>query len=43
MSLGSKSSSIPVRKVVLNDPNEIPDNYGTTPGGTMYSTTPGGK
>ena len=36
--------SIPVvRKVVVNDPSQLPLEYGTTPGGTMFSTTPGGK
>ena len=37
------SKDIPVRKVVVNDPNQLPLDYGTTPGGTIFSTTPGGK
>ncbi|XP_067931471.1 eukaryotic translation initiation factor 4E-binding protein 2-like [Watersipora subatra] len=36
------SKDIPVRKVVVNDPNQLPMDYGTTPGGTIFSTTPGG-
>ncbi len=39
----SDSLSIPERRVVIKDPNEIPLDYSTTPGGTMFSTTPGGK
>ncbi|CAK8684543.1 uncharacterized protein LOC143446990 [Clavelina lepadiformis] len=33
---------IPVRRVQLNHLSELPNDYGTTPGGTLYSTTPGG-
>jgi len=36
------SQDIPVRRVVVNDPKDLPLEYGTTPGGTMFSTTPGG-
>lgn len=39
----SKQQEIPVRTVVVNDPNQLPLNYGTTPGGTIFSTTPGGE
>lgn len=28
---------------IVNDPNELPDRYSSTPGGTLYSTTPGGE
>ena len=41
-SAGSSGVTIPTRKVVVNDPSELPLDYGTTPGGTMFSTTPGG-
>lgn len=34
---------IPVRKHVINDPSQLPIDLSRTPGGTMYSTTPGGK
>lgn len=37
------SADIPVRRVIVNDPNQMPLDYGTTPGGTIFSTTPGGK
>ncbi|CAH8863993.1 unnamed protein product [Trichobilharzia szidati] len=33
---------IPVRKVTVKDISQIPPNHGTTPGGTLFSTTPGG-
>ena len=31
------------RRVVINNENEMPTEYGTTPGGTIFGTTPGGK
>jgi len=35
--------SIPVtRRVVINHEHEMPTDYGTTPGGTMFAHTPGG-
>lgn len=35
--------SIPVtRRVVINHEHEMPIDYGTTPGGTMFAHTPGG-
>lgn len=30
------------RRVTINSPEEMPSDYGTTPGGTIFSTTPGG-
>lgn len=37
------SHAIPVtKKVLISDPNQMPDVYSSTPGGTLYSTTPGG-
>ena len=30
------------RRVVINSESEMPTNYGTTPGGTMFAHTPGG-
>merc|ERR1711997_299113 len=35
--------SIPAtRRVVINHEHELPTDYGTTPGGTMFAHTPGG-
>lgn len=34
--------NIAIRRVQLTAPEEMPIDYGTTPGGTVYSTTPGG-
>ena len=31
------------RRVILNDSSQLPSDYSTTPGGTLFSTTPGGK
>lgn len=33
---------IPIRRVPLTDQMQLPLNYGATPGGTLFSTTPGG-
>jgi translation initiation factor 4E binding protein 1 len=33
---------IPIRRVPLSDQSQLPSDYGTTPGGTLFSTTPGG-
>ena len=37
------TQGIPVRRVEISDPKDLPLEYGTTPGGTMFSTTPGGE
>lgn len=39
----SQAQNIPTRKVFINDPSELPSHYSSTPGGTLYSTTPGGE
>lgn len=39
----TKGVDIPTKKVVVNHPSELPEDYGTTPGGTIFSTTPGGE
>lgn len=39
----TQAQSIPSKKVLIHDPNQLPDVYSSTPGGTLYSTTPGGK
>ncbi|XP_041856284.1 eukaryotic translation initiation factor 4E-binding protein 1-like [Melanotaenia boesemani] len=31
------------RKVTINDVDHMPHDYSTTPGGTLFSTTPGGS
>ncbi|XP_038638945.1 eukaryotic translation initiation factor 4E-binding protein 2 [Scyliorhinus canicula] len=38
----SECRVIPTRRVVLNDTTQLPLDYCTTPGGTLFSTTPGG-
>ncbi|XP_074648577.1 eukaryotic translation initiation factor 4E-binding protein 1-like [Tubulanus polymorphus] len=37
-----KSREIPIRRVQVNDPSQLPADYAQTPGGTLFSTTPGG-
>jgi len=37
-----KGRAIPTRLVTVSSPADLPLDYGTTPGGTMFSTTPGG-
>lgn len=32
-----------MRKVLINDPSQMPDVYSSTPNGTIYGTTPGGN
>ncbi|XP_066570322.1 eukaryotic translation initiation factor 4E-binding protein 2 [Amia ocellicauda] len=36
------SRAIPTRRVIVNDAAQMPHDYCTTPGGTLFSTTPGG-
>lgn len=38
-----KSRPIPTRVLTLKDWSQLPDCYSQTPGGTLFSTTPGGK
>ncbi|KAF1632821.1 UNVERIFIED_CONTAM: Eukaryotic translation initiation factor 4E-binding protein 2, partial [Eudyptes robustus] len=38
----SQSRAIPTRTVALSDAAQLPPDYCTTPGGTLFSTTPGG-
>lgn len=35
-------SVIPIRRVPLTDQSQLPADYSATPGGTLFSTTPGG-
>ena len=39
----ANAQTIPTRTVVLNDPSQMPSVYSQTPGGTLFSTTPGGN
>lgn len=39
----SESRAIPTKTVLINDTTQLPHDYCTTPGGTLFSTTPGGK
>ena len=41
--LSSESRAIPSRRIIVNDPRQLPIDYSTTPGGTIFSTTPGGE
>lgn len=38
----SKSCPIPTRVLHVKDWSQLPDCYSQTPGGTLFSTTPGG-
>lgn len=38
----SQSRAIPTRTVAISDAAQLPHDYCTTPGGTLFSTTPGG-
>merc|ERR1719230_930002 len=33
---------IPTRRVIINNEDDMPADYSTTPGGTIFGTTPGG-
>ncbi len=39
----SSAEGIPIRRLVVHDPKDMPLHYGETPGGSIFSTTPGGK
>lgn len=38
----TESFQIPSRRVIINDDSQLPIDYSSTPGGTIFSTTPGG-
>lgn len=38
----SNNREIPGRRVVISDASQLPIDYSSTPGGTIFSTTPGG-
>jgi len=37
-----QSREVPVRRVIITDPSQIPRDIAATPNGTIYCTTPGG-
>jgi len=37
----TQGQAIP-KRVLINDPSQLPHDYSSTPGGTLFSTTPGG-
>jgi hypothetical protein len=39
----SSTEGIPIRRLIVHDPKDMPLHYGETPGGSIFSTTPGGK
>lgn len=39
----SQTQTIPIRRVLLTDDSQLPSHYSSTPGGTLYSTTPNGE
>lgn len=40
----SHSQMIPsMKRIFISEASQMPDNYSTTPNGTCYGTTPGGK
>jgi hypothetical protein len=38
----TEQREIPVRRVMITDPSQIPRDIAATPNGTIYCTTPGG-
>jgi len=38
----TKAKNIQIRRVQLTDPTQMPSDLSSTPGGTLFSTTPGG-
>jgi hypothetical protein len=39
----SSTEGIPIRRLIVHDPKDMPLHYGETPGGSIFSTTPGGS
>lgn len=39
----SHAQAIPSKRVLVTDASQLPELYSSTPCGTIYSTTPGGK
>ncbi|KAL1464765.1 hypothetical protein WDU94_004383 [Cyamophila willieti] len=40
--MSTSTQNIPIRRVLLTDDSQLPSHYSSTPGGTLYSTTPNG-
>ncbi|XP_055340040.1 eukaryotic translation initiation factor 4E-binding protein 1-like [Paramacrobiotus metropolitanus] len=38
----TEQREIPIRRVMITDPNQLPRDISATPNGTIYCTTPGG-
>lgn len=38
----ANSAPVKVKHILVSDPIQMPEVYSSTPGGTLYSTTPGG-
>jgi translation initiation factor 4E binding protein 1 len=38
----TKATNIQIRRVLLSDPSQVASDLSSTPGGTLFSTTPGG-
>jgi hypothetical protein len=38
-----ETREIPIRRVMITDPSQIPSHLSQTPGGSIYGTTPGGS
>jgi len=38
----TEQREIPIRRIILTDPTQIPRDISATPNGTIYCTTPGG-
>ena len=38
----AETKAIPTRTIEVKDASQLPSDYSSTPGGTMFSTTPGG-
>uniref|UniRef100_A0A8C7UU55 Eukaryotic translation initiation factor 4E binding protein 1 n=1 Tax=Oncorhynchus mykiss TaxID=8022 RepID=A0A8C7UU55_ONCMY len=43
LSIQTTSQAIPTTRPVINDVALVPQDYSTTPGGTLFSMTPGGN
>ena len=39
----TEQREIPIRRIMITDPSQIPSHLSQTPNGTIYGTTPGGK
>jgi hypothetical protein len=35
-------NGVSIKRITINDASQLPKDFATTPGGTYFSTTPGG-